>query len=121
MIQNFPWALVWLLLHTGLALALVWSCICRFTHTSKINTRPSIRWAFTVLSVYAGLALFGPFATSWQPDAMNVVALGAITCVQVVTSVHWREGVPVPFRSESERAKLDGLPESGWPDSRFPS
>ncbi|MFN3494875.1 MAG: hypothetical protein ACK40L_10235 [Hydrogenophaga sp.] len=121
MIENTPLQLAWLLLHTGLALALMWSCICRFTHTSKTNTRPSIRWAFTLMSVYAGVSLFGPFASTWQPGAMNVFALGAITCVQIVTSVHWREGVPVPFRSESERAKLDGFPELGWPDSNLPS
>ncbi len=120
MIDTIHLQLLFLLLHTALSAALVWSCLCRFAHTSKINTRAPIRWAFTALSVYASLSLFGPYASDWQPDAMNVIALAAITAVQVVTSYFWRDGVPVQFRTDSERAKLDGQPDQGWIDSDFP-
>ncbi|MDO8903956.1 hypothetical protein [Hydrogenophaga sp.] len=121
MIDTIHLQLLFLLLHTALAAALVWSCVCRFTHTNKINTRSPIRWAFTVLSVYAGLSLFAPFASAWQPDIMNVIALAAITAVQVSTSFYWSDGVPRPFRTDSERAKLDGLPELEWPDTYPPA
>jgi hypothetical protein len=35
------------------ALALVWSLLCRASHTSKANTRRDIRWAFTFMGVVA--------------------------------------------------------------------
>lgn len=111
--------LLWLLLHTVLAAALVWSCVCRFTHTSKTNTRAPIRWAFSALAVYAAVSLFAPYASDWMPDAMSVLALAAITAVQVVTSFFWRHGVPVRFRSDSERAKLEDLLDRDWVNSNF--
>lgn len=98
---------VWLVLHTLFAAALVYSCACRFARTSKHRTRAGIRWAFNGLVIYGGAALFGPYACGWQPDGMAVLAVAAITWVQVATAVYWHDGVPLPYRTASELAKLE--------------
>lgn len=103
--QHMP--TVWLVLHTLLAAALVYSCACRFARTSKHRTRAGIRWAFNALVIYAGTALFAPWACGWQPDGMDVLAVAAITWVQIATAVYWHDGVPLPYRTRSELAKLE--------------
>lgn len=101
-------------LHALGALWLLWSCIYRFTHTSKMNTRPGIRRGFSLLAVYAVAALVGPLAWHWQPDGMHLLAVWSIGLLQHVTAAYWQRGVPFHFRSDSERAKL--LPMDAFED-----
>jgi hypothetical protein len=98
-------------LHYVLCLALLWSCLCRFTHTTKHRTRASIRWAFNLLSLAAVAGVVAPLVPDhthgrWLPDAMHVLLLFAITLVQIATATHWKHGVPPQFRTDSERAEL---------------
>lgn len=82
------------------AWALVYSCFCRASHTSKRNTRRDIRWAFTYLGVMSLLCALAPF-WGYAPDGFTVALLGAITVVQLTTAYHWRHGVPAQFRKEA--------------------
>jgi hypothetical protein len=79
------------------AWALVYSCFCRASFTSKANTRRDIRWAFSLLGIMALLSVFAPF-WGYDPDGFTVALLVVITLVQLTTAHHWRQGVPVKFR-----------------------
>ena len=76
-----------------------WSCFCRAAHTSKTNSKRDIRWAFTLLGIVSILCIAAPLY-EWRPDAIAVLLAGAIASVQVVTSHHWRAGVPKQFQSD---------------------
>lgn len=109
-ISTYQAALV--VVHYLAALALLWSCFCRFTHTSRHRTRVSIRLAFGGLSSVAVACLVAPLIPAytggrWLPDTMHVAMLISITGVQIVTAWHWKRGVPPQFRTDSERAALE--------------
>jgi hypothetical protein len=80
-----------------LSLALVYSCFCRASFTSKANTKRDIRWSFTYLGVMALLCALAPF-WGYDPDGFTIALLGAITLVQLTTAHHWRNGIPHQFR-----------------------
>lgn len=84
----------------AMALALVWSCFCRASHTSKSNTKRDVRWAFTWLGVMALVSMLAPF-WGYDPDPFTTFLLGSIVAVQLTTAYHWRRGVPAQFRRES--------------------
>jgi hypothetical protein len=121
-VQITPWAALLLVAHYALALALLWTCICRATHTTKTRTKPGIRWAFNILAVVAVLAILAPLLPEytrwawlpgpvrgpgrWMPDLMDVLLLGAIVFAQITTARHWRAGVPEQFQTDSARAEL---------------
>jgi hypothetical protein len=86
-------------LFEAFSFATFWSCFCRAAHTSKTNSKRDIRWAFTSLGVVSILCIAAPLY-DWQPDAIAVLMAGAIAAVQVVTSHHWRQGVPEKFRPD---------------------
>lgn len=86
-----------LMLWEASALALVYSCFCRATYTSKANTKRDIRWAFTLLGVMGLLSVMAPF-WGYDPDGFTVALLVVITLVQITTAHHWRRGVPAQFR-----------------------
>jgi hypothetical protein len=96
-----------LALFEAFSIATFWSCFCRAAHTDKRNTRRDVRWAFTLLGVAAILCAVAPLF-HYQPDGISVLLAGAIAVVQLVTSHHWRHGVPVRFRPNSPCAKCDG-------------
>ena len=90
---------VWLVLHTLLAAALVYSCACRFARTSKHRTRAGIRWAFNGLVIYAGSALFAPWACGWEMRLANAPPPEALHRLQgtaeMLERIRARLGVPV--------------------------
>jgi len=92
--------MILLLLYEVFALALLYSCFCRATHTTKANTRRDVRWAFTLLGVTAVVATLAPLF-GFVPDGMETALLGAIAILQLVTAHHWRAGVPAPFRKDA--------------------
>jgi hypothetical protein len=79
------------------ALLLFFSCFCRSVHTSKANTKRDIRWAFTFLGVVAILCIVLPL-WGWRPDTVTVLLIAAAAITQLVTSYHWRAGVPPRFQ-----------------------
>lgn len=91
--------MITLVIWEALALALLYSCFCRASFTSKANTKRDVRWAFTYLGVMAVLAVLAPF-WGYDPDAFTVALLGALTVVQLTTAHHWRNGVPAQFRRQ---------------------
>lgn len=80
------------------AIALFSSCLCRASYTNKANTKRDIRWAFTFLGVMSLVAVLAPLLWGYEPDGMSTALLAAMTVVQLVTSHHWRNGVPAQFR-----------------------
>jgi uncharacterized membrane protein len=63
--------------------------------------------AFWLLGVVAVLSIFAPISFNWRPDGMSIVLLAAVVIVQVVTAVHWNNGIPKEFvndRSNHGRA-----------------
>ncbi|MCC2673281.1 MAG: hypothetical protein K0R58_228 [Ramlibacter sp.] len=89
-----------LALWEGFALALVYSCFCRATYTTKANTRRDIRWAFTGLGVMAWLSVLAPL-WGYEPDGFALALLVTMTAVQITTSHHWRKGIPAQFRRDT--------------------
>lgn len=90
------------LAHYVLSLALLWSCFCRFTYTSKATTRITVRWALNLLAAASVFSLAYPLTMvqegrPWVPDVVHLVMLFAITVVQLTTAVLWHRGVPHQF------------------------
>ncbi len=92
-----------LLLFEIYALALLLSCFCRLALTRKSNTVRAVRWTFTALSIVAACCVAAPWLTGYQPDAMATALVGVIALTQIVTSHHWRKGVPAQFLKEPKR------------------
>ncbi|SFB96976.1 hypothetical protein SAMN05216344_106137 [Polaromonas sp. OV174] len=84
------------------ALALLMSCFCRLAKTSKANTLPSVRWVFTGLSIVSAWCAAAPWLFAYRPDLISTALVCAITYTQIVTSHHWRRGVPHQFLKESK-------------------
>jgi hypothetical protein len=91
---------VQLALFEAFSAAIFWSCFCRAVHTSKANTVREVRWAFTLLGVVSIMCIVAPLF-HYQPDGIAVMLAGAIAVVQIVTSSHWRHGVPARFAPNS--------------------
>lgn len=89
-----------LALYEAFACALLWSCFCRATYTSKANTRRDVRWAFSLLGFAALVATLGPLF-GYEPDEMATLLLGAVAATQIVTAHHWHAGVPEPFQKDA--------------------
>lgn len=88
-----------LMLFEGFCLSIVYSCFCRASHTNKANTKRDVRWAFSLLGVVSIVGAAVPFA-GYEPDPVAVMFAGATAAVQLVTSFHWRRGVPAQFRKD---------------------
>lgn len=76
---------------------LFYTCFCRLVRTNS-ETFVSIRLAFIGLaaaSVAAGLA---PLMGNYRPEWPVLVIEGAMTGVQAITALHWRDGVPSHFQ-----------------------
>jgi len=93
--------LLWI--HTALAAALLWSCFCRASVTSKRNTVAPVRWAFALLMAAAVVAFVAPYVWAWTPNYVSVLLLAGITAVQVTTAAYWGNGVPESFRPKEAR------------------
>lgn len=91
-----------LALHEILSLVLFYTCFCRAVKTSKA-VRPDVLAAFWLLGCIACLAMFAPLTFGYRPDWMSLSLLASIVIVQIVTSAHWRDGIPKEFIHESQR------------------
>lgn len=80
------------------ALALFWASFCRLSFTNKENTQRAVRWVFTAVSVTAAVAALAPWLADYEPDAMATSLMVVLAYTQIVTSFHWRHGVPHQFR-----------------------
>lgn len=90
---------VQLALFEAFSLLTFYTCFCRSAHTSKANTKRDVRWAFTLLGVVSILCIVAPL-WGYQPDLISLLLAASAAIVQVVTSHHWRRGVPLPFRKD---------------------
>ena len=86
-----------LITHEALCMALLYSCFCRAVKTNQ-DTKLPILLTFYVLSCTAVFVTFAPLVLAWQPDAVSLSLLAAITLVQTVTAQHWRYGPPEHFQ-----------------------
>lgn len=89
-----------------MAVALLWSCFCRFVHMTK-QTNRWIRGAFNLLATSAVISLAYPVLKAdagerWSPDLIHLVLLAGVTAVQIATSHFWRKGVPKQFQSQEK-------------------
>lgn len=89
-----------LALHEILSIALFYTCFCRAVRTNK-TVRKDVLAAFWLLGVIASIAMFAPLAFNWRPDFISIALMAAIVIVQVVTSAHWKDGIPKEFINES--------------------
>lgn len=81
------------LFHELLCAALFYSVFFRAVKTSE-RVRGDIRFAFFVLGSVACAGMAAPIAWSFVPDPFELALLAGVTLVQVVTTHHWRHGVP---------------------------
>lgn len=90
-----------LIAHEILAAILFYTCFCRAV---KMNgrVRKDVLAAFWILGIVSSIAIFAPMAFGWEPDCMSVVLLLAVVIVQIVTSAHWRDGIPKEFIDECD-------------------
>lgn len=96
-----------LILQVALACTVAVTCFCRLVHTDD-RTLPSVVWAFwgkavaaSLLGAAPALPLVAPAECPWPPGTtpawLWVLFLAGSVAVQVATSVHWRDGVPLDF------------------------
>lgn len=89
-----------LALHEFLSLALLYTCFCRAVKTNK-NVRKDVLAAFWFLGCVASISMFAPLSFSWSPDFLSIALLSGIVIVQVVTSAHWKDGIPQEFINDN--------------------
>lgn len=85
-----------LIVHELLAIALFYTCFCRAVKTNRTVKRDVLA-AFWILGMVSCIAMFAPLAFGWRPDLMSIALLGSVVIVQIVTSAHWRDGIPKEF------------------------
>ena len=95
-----------LAIHEFLSIALFYTCFCRAVKTDR-TVRKDVLAALWLLGAVASIAMFAPLAFSWTPDPMSIALLTSVLTVQIVTSVHWREGVPKEFIDEKNVTELE--------------
>lgn len=85
-----------LAIHELLSIALFYTCFCRAVKTNK-TVKKDVLAAFWLLGCVACVAMFAPLVFGWRPDLMSVALLAGINIVQIVTSAHWKDGIPKEF------------------------
>lgn len=96
-----------LILQTGYAAALAWTCFCRLVRTDDQTIR-EIRLAIWFEGVAALLVLLAPVlpildpqTAKWQawttPIWVWLALLSSATLVQIATAKYWMDGVPACF------------------------
>jgi hypothetical protein len=103
--------------HELLCIALFFTVFCRAVKTDA-TVRADVRFAFFVLGIAACAGIVAPLAWAHQPNAYDLLLLGAVVLVQVITAHHWQHEVPPPFvktqyrrtrmRRASDRAEAAG-------------
>lgn len=98
-----------LLIQTAFAAACVWSCFCHLVRTDADTIR-EVRWTIWFEGLVAGLVAIAPIlpltvpelAGAWPvwttPDWLYVLAVVAMTLMQLVTARYWGGGVPRDFQ-----------------------
>lgn len=83
-------------LHEFLSLALFYTCFCRAVKTDK-TVKKDVLLAFWILGCVACVSMFAPLAFGWHPDWVTLSLLASVVMLQIVTSAHWRNGIPQEF------------------------
>lgn len=102
------------LLHEALCAALFFTVFCRAVKTDA-TVRADVRFAFFVLGIAACAGMVAPVAWAHQPNAYDLLLLGAVVLVQAITAHHWAEEVPPQFvktqfrRTRRRRATDQGV------------
>lgn len=84
-------------INTVLSVLLFWTCFCRLVRTDD-STHAPVRFAFWVLAGAAMASLAAPFAWGYSPGWPALLLLAAMTVVQALTALYWRDGVPAHFQ-----------------------
>jgi len=85
-----------ILVHEALCAALFVTVFCRAVKTDA-TVRADVRFAFFVLGIAACAGIVAPVAWAHQPNAYDLLLLGAVVLVQVITAHHWQHEVPPQF------------------------
>lgn len=88
--------------HEILSIILFYTCFCRAIKTNG-TVKKDVLAAFWLLGIVSSIAIFAPLSFGWEPDCMSLVLLFAVVVVQIVTSEHWRHGIPKEFIHEDQR------------------
>jgi hypothetical protein len=103
------------LVHEALCAALFVTVFCRAVKTDA-TVRADVRFAFFVLGIAACAGIVAPVAWAHQPNTYDLLLLGAVVLVQVITAHHWQHEVPPQFvktqfrRTRGRRATDRGVP-----------
>ena len=90
--------LVSVVAHEVLCAILFYTVFCRAVKACR-KVRQDVRFSFFVLGTVACLGMAAPLAWGLAPDVFGLALLAAVNLVQLVTSRHWRGGVPDYFYS----------------------
>lgn len=83
-------------LHEFLSLALFYTCFCRAVKTDR-TVKKDVLVAFWILGCVACVSMLAPLAFGWRPDWVTLSLLASLVMLQIVTSAHWRKGIPQEF------------------------
>lgn len=99
------------LIHELLCVLLFYTVFCRAVKTNE-RVRSDIRFAFFLLGLVACGGMAAPIAWGFVPDLFSLSLLAGVALVQVVTTYHWRHGVPdryyLPGAAPRNRRRSDG-------------
>jgi hypothetical protein len=88
--------MTYIILHELLCVVLFLSVFCRLLRTDH-RVKLDVRFAFVCLGVASVFGMIAPLAWAHRPDAYSLILLGSIVTTQLITSRHWRHGVPENF------------------------
>jgi len=109
-------AIMMMVAHVALCLLLIAGVFWRAVKMDD-DVRAGIRFAFVALGTASLFALGAPVALGWQPDAVSLSMMAAMSLVQHVTARHWRGGVPVWYYKQgslpAEKIEVAAPPRKG--------
>ena len=101
-----------LLLHEVLCGLLFYTVFFRAVKSCG-RVRCDVRVSFFVLGIVACYGMAAPIAWAFVPDLFSLALLAGIALVQMVTTHHWRHGVPdryyKPGAAPRNRRRSDGM------------
>lgn len=92
-----------LVAHETLCAALFYSVFCRAIKSCR-KVRLDVRIAFFLLGAVSCAGMAAPIAWSFIPDPLWLTLLSSVVFVQIATSLHWDDGVPVRFLKPEHQA-----------------
>lgn len=91
-------------IYLAASLTLAYTGFCRLVRTD-VSTVLCIRVAFWLLTVAASVSVAAVLVWGYQPGWPSALLVACMAAVQMATAILWRQGVPVPYRSEANQTR----------------